>query len=107
MSANVVFDDSVQIIIFDNNKINKGGHNNVTTGVYTTPVAGMYQFFSNIRSTPKSNFHIRVDGTVYTNTIENYETVEPEYESERATVTVKLQADQRVQISTGRVASLS
>ena len=103
LSANVVFETDSQTIVFDNDKINEGGHYNVTTGVYTTPVSGIYQFFAYIRSRPKANFHIRVDGSIYVNTIENYdgEAEGGDGEADGASVIVQLQAGQTVYVTTG------
>ena len=45
LSEDVVFETGGQTIVFDNDKINEGGHYNVTTGLYTAPMAGIYQYF--------------------------------------------------------------
>ena len=94
----MVFEESSQIIIFNNDKINDGGHYNVTTGGYTAPVDGIYQFFAYIRANPKANFHIRIDGASYVNAIEN---AELNTEAEGASVMVQLEAGQMVDVQTG------
>ena len=103
LSVDVVFETNRQTIVFDNDKINQGGHYNVTTGVYTAPVSGIYQFFAYIRSTPKANLNLRVDGSIYMNTIENYtdEAEGGEQEADGASVIVRLQAGQTVYVTTG------
>ena len=99
----IVFEAGTQTIVFDNDKINEGGHYNTTTGVYTAPIAGIYQFFAHIRSTPKANLHLRIDGSRYINTIENYsaEAEGGELEAEGASAIVRLQAGQTVYVTTG------
>ena len=103
LSENVVFETNYQTIVFDNDKINEGGHYNTTTGVYTAPVPGIYQFFLYSRSTPKANFHLRVDGSNYMNPVENYldEVEGGEQEADGASVIVRLQAGQTVYVDTG------
>ena len=100
LSTDLVFETSGQTIVFDNDKINNGGHYNVTTGVYTAPVAGIYQFFPYIRSTPKANFYLHVDGSSYVNPSEHYDG-EAANEGEGASMIVRLQAGQTVYITTG------
>ena len=95
-----MFETTAQTIIFDNDKINEGGHYNVTSGVYTAPVTGIYQFFPYIRSNPKANLHLRVDGSSYLNTVEHYDG-EAGVEAEGASVIVRLQAGQTVYVTTG------
>ena len=95
-----MFETGGQTIVFDNDKINEGGHYNTTTGIYTAPVPGIYQFFAYIRSTPKANLHLRIDGSPYIKPKENYND-DPKAEAEGATVIVKLQAGQTVYITTG------
>ena len=89
--------------MFDNDKINEGGHYNTTTGIYTAPAAGIYQFFAYVRSRPQANFHLSVDGSTYINTIENYadEAEGGDREAEGATVILRLQAGQTVYVTTG------
>ena len=105
LSVDVVFETGAQTILFDNDKINEGGHYNVTTGIYTAPIPGIYQFFLYSRSTPKANFHLRVDGSVYMNTIENYldEAEDADGEADGASVIVRLQAGQKVYVTTGNL----
>ena len=73
LSANVVLQKKIQTIIYDNAKINEGGHYDTTTGKYTAPVAGIYQFFAYIKVNPTANFYFFVDGTKYANAIEAYD----------------------------------
>ena len=89
--------------MFDNDTINEGGHYNVTTGRYTAPAPGIYQFFAYIRSTPKASFHIDVDGSTYINPIEYYadEAEGENGEAEGASVIVRLHAGQTVYVVTG------
>ena len=100
LSVDVVFETTHQTIVFDNDKINEGGHYNTTTGTYTTPVAGIYQFFAYIQSTPKANLHLRVDGSNYINPFESYDG-EAANEAEGASMIVRLQAGQTVYVTTG------
>ena len=100
LSADVVFEADHQTIVFDNDKINEGGHYNVTTGMYTAPVAGIYQFFAYIRSSPKANLHLRVDESNYINPFESYDG-EAANEAEGASMIVRLQAGQTVYVTTG------
>ena len=86
--------------MFDNDKINEGGHYNTTTGVYTVAVTGIYQFFVYIRSTPKANFHLSIDGLTYIKTVEHYD---GGAEAEGASVVVRLQAGQTVYVTTGNL----
>ena len=69
--------------------------------MYTAPVAGIYQFFAYIRSMPKANFHLRVDGSTYVNPKHNYGSENAEGEVEGVSVTVKLEVGQKVHITTG------
>ena len=98
-----MFEAAYQTIVFDNDKINEGGHYNTTTGVYTAPVAGIYEFIACIRSTPKANFHLCIDGSIYMHAFENYadEVELGDDETEGASVVVRLQAGQMVYITTG------
>ena len=95
-----MFETDHQTIVFDNDKINEGGHYNATRGTYTAPVTGIYQFFPYIRSTPKANLHLRVDGSSYIKTSEDYDG-EAANEAEGASVIVRLQAGQTVYVTTG------
>ena len=89
-----------QTIPFDNVKINEGEHYNSTTGIYTVPAAGMHQFFWFIGSFPKANSRLDIDELPYINPVEN---INEEVHGEGATVTVTLQAGQRVEVRTGNV----
>ena len=95
-----MFESDHQTIVFDNDKINDGGYYNVTTGIYTAPMAGIYEYFVYIRSTPKANLHLRIDGSSYVNSIESY-SAEASTEAEGASAIVRLQAGQTVYITTG------
>ena len=57
-------------IIFDNVFLNLGSHYNATTGIYTVPLDGIYEFYSQIESLEDSDndwqFHIYVDGGIAT-----------------------------------------
>ena len=64
-------------------------------------MAGIYQFFPYIRSTPKANFRLSVDGSVYINPKQNYDSESTEGEAEGALAIVRLQAGQTVCVSTG------
>ena len=97
-----MFETDYQTIVFENDNINEGGHYNVTTGLYTAPVAGIYQFISNIRSMPKANFFLLVDGSTYINPKENYDGENMlDGEAEGASMIVRLQAGQTVYVTTG------
>ena len=101
LSDDLVFEIDHRTILFDNDKINEGGHYNLTTGIYTAPVAGIYQFFAYIWSTPNANLHLRIDGSTYIVVKENYNDDDPKAEAEGASVIVRLQAGQTVCITTG------
>ena len=95
-----MFETSDQTILFDNAKINEGEHYNVTTGIYTAPVTGIYQFFAYVRSSPKASWTLILGSLTYINPKETYND-EPEPEAEGASVIVRLQAGQTVHVNTG------
>ena len=84
--------------MFDELKFDNGGHYNATTGRYTAPVSGTYQFFWYIRASPKANSHLYVAGAVYANPIEDDN---EGIQADGSTVTVILQAGQAVDVRTG------
>ena len=43
-------------IVFDETRLNPGGHYDNTTGIYTVPTDGIYEFNINVRSQPDSDF---------------------------------------------------
>ena len=98
MSTDVIFETGQQIILFDEIKINNDEHYNVTTGKYTVPVSGIYQFYWYIRASPKANSRLYVDGVLYAR---SWEDTNEGVQGEGSTVTVKLQAGQMVDVRTG------
>ena len=54
-------------IVFDEVRINPGGHYNATTGIYTVPEDGPYEFYVHILNGDDANtawaFSLVVDGT--------------------------------------------
>ena len=53
-------------VIFDTDEINPGGHYNPSTGYYTVPYDGIYQFHVQMQSLTDPNavfIHIHVDGS--------------------------------------------
>ena len=96
----MAFEATSQTIVFDNDNINEGGHYNVTTGIFTAPVTGIYQFFAYINSSPKASWGLSRGGSTYINPRENYND-EPEPEAEGASVIMRLQAGQTVYVLTG------
>ena len=96
LSTTVVFEDAHQLILFNTDKINEGGHYNATSGIYTAPVTGIYQFFAYIRAEPYANFNFYIDSTLtYANPIENSVS---QTQAEGTSVLVRLQAGQTVHI---------
>ena len=71
LSTNIIFETAYQTVPFDNVKINEGEHYNSTTGIYTAPVAGMYQFYWYIRASPKANSWLGINGGPYVNPFED------------------------------------
>ena len=96
LSTNVVFEDVNQLILFDNEKINEGGHYNATSGMYTALVTGIYHFFAYIRGQSFANFNIYIDGTLrYANPIEDNDS---QTEGDGTSVIIRLQAGQTVHV---------
>ena len=43
-------------IVFDETRLNPGGHYDNTTGIYTIPIDGIYEFNVNVRGQPDHDF---------------------------------------------------
>ena len=53
--------------MFNDVRLNEGGHYNSSTGIYTVPVTGIYQFFAFITANPEANLYILADEEVVIN----------------------------------------
>ena len=93
-----MFEEPHQIVPFDNVGIDEDGHYNATTGRYTAPASGIYQFIWYIRATQQANSWLYIDGYMYVNTLENYK---EGVHGDGASVLVSLQAGQVVDVRTG------
>ena len=51
-------------IVFSESRLNPGDHYDDTTGIYTNPIDGIYEFYVNVRAQPDSDFgsYLIVDG---------------------------------------------
>ena len=89
-------------IVFDDAKITLGDHYNTTTGIYTVPLAGIYEFYVQIESYLETDndwgFDLVVDGERITYTrhdasgsVEDFENV-----SLSSTILLQLSAGQQV-----------
>ena len=97
LSIDVVFEATYQIVVFDELKFNNGEHYNSTTGIYTAPVDGTYEFFWYITASPKANSWLYLDGTGYVNPFED---TSEGRQGDGSTVTVILEAGQMLDVRT-------
>ena len=67
LSADVTFEEAFQKIIFDDVLLNEGGHYNSSTGIYTAPITGIYQFFAFIMANPEANLYLLADEEIIIN----------------------------------------
>ena len=97
LNSEIIFETPHETIPFNNVKINNGEHYNFTTGIYTAPVTGIYQFFWYIRASPKANSWLSINGDSYVNPWEDYT---EGVQGDGTTVMVTLQAGQTVDVRT-------
>ena len=92
--------DLTDPLIFDETRINPGGHYDNTTGIFTVPVDGIYEITSHLYNSPDvDNFssHLKVDGRNMTYSVHSdYTSEEVERVSLSSTVLLSLTRGQQV-----------
>ena len=88
-------------LVFDETKINPGGHYDNTTGIFTVPVDGVYEITSHLYNSPDvdnfSSHYIKVDGLNVTYSVHSdYTSEEVERVSLSSTVLLSLTRGQQV-----------
>ena len=86
-------------LVFTNAVINPGGHYNTSTGMYTAPYDGIYQFSVHLQNSDYTMIEIYVDGSQSGSHNDNYGYSDVYYRS--TTLLLELRAGQTVHVGTG------
>ena len=92
-------------LVFDETRINPGGHYDNTTGIFTAPVYGIYEITSHLYNSPDadnlSSHYLKVDGNNVTYTVHSdYSSEAVERVSLTFTVLLSLTRGQQVWVYT-------
>ena len=90
-------------IVFDEARINPGGHYDPTTGIYTVPQDGTYEFHVHILNGPNTDdrygFRLVVDDVDIDYTIQLGQVDSPDYISDDSSEMLELSSGQQVSVT--------
>ena len=97
-------------IVFDEARINPGGHYDPTTGIYTVPEDGTYEFYLHILNGDETGdiwaFSLVVDGDYVDYTLEYGDVDYPDYITDDSLEMLELSSGQQVSVSPAAMTQL-
>ena len=90
-------------IVFDDARINPGGHYDPTTGIYTVPQDGTYEFYVHLLNADENNslwaFRLVVDDVSVDYTMHTDNGDDPDYVSEDSSEFLELSSGQQISVT--------